>query len=147
MKNSGLSINDFDDEGRLKPGLVLPFLVIYYGRYFFLGPLSLFAGRGNSYDLAFLTNHHPLLMLTSVLPMFLGLLMLTKNPKRTKQGSALWVKGRGILLSTALIQLTFNSFLSVPGEGITLVFLSAQFFNLYLIYFLYRSERLKAFFR
>ena len=146
MKDSGLGINDYDDRGNIKPGLMIPFFVIYFGRYLLLGILSPLAGRGNSLDLTFLTNHHPLLMMSSVLPVILGLLILVKDIPKSSIRAGLWSRGREILVVTGLVQIFSVLVIDYSNGQITSTSIAVQFLTAYLVYLVFTTPRVKLFF-
>ena len=146
MQDSGLGINDYDDRGNIKPGLMIPFFVVYFGRYLLFGLVSVLAGRGNSLDLTFLTNHHPLLMITSVLPLSLGLLILVKDIPKSSIRAGLWSRGREILVGTGLVQIFSVLVIDFSSGQITSTSIAAQFFTGYLVYLVFINPRVKLFF-
>ena len=146
MKDRGLRINDYDDKGNIKPGLMIPFFVIYFGRYLLFGVVSLVAGRGNSLDLEFLTNHHPLLMMTSVLPVSLGLLILAKDIHKSSIRAGLWSRGREILVATGLVQIFLVLVIDYSNGQLNSISIAAQLINIYLVYAVFTSLRVKLFF-
>tara|TARA_B100001093_G_C26718866_1_gene966906 strand:- start:375 stop:836 length:462 start_codon:yes stop_codon:yes gene_type:complete len=146
MKDNGLGINDYDNRGNIRPGLMIPFFVIYFGRYLLSGILSPLAGLNNSFDLTFLTNHHPLLMMTSVLPVSLGLLILVGDIHKSNIRATLWSRGREILVATGLVQIFSVLVIDYSKSQVTETSIAAQFFTAYMVYLVFTNPRVKLFF-
>ena len=142
-----LGINDYDDQGNLRPGLLIPFLILYLGRYLLYGPISMLASRGNfSYDINFLAIQNPFLFVTSVPPIFLGFLLLAKRLPKDSFRHFVWQGGREVLLVTSLVQFSVSLIFSLLDKKLgPLIFLS-HFFDLVVIFIIVKSYRISIFF-
>ena len=149
---STLSIDDYDEKGNIRPGLVTIFIFIYCSRYLFLGPLSILAkragnfGNATSLDTSFLTNISPFLMISSIPSVLLLYLVIYRSEESSKFMKYLWRKGKAVLIISILgqisINLSINMEINVNGWP-NLVILAL---NLYLIFFIFKSEKLKLYF-
>ena len=142
-----LGINDYDDQGNLKLGLLIPFLILYLGRYLLYGPISMLASRGNfSYDMDFLAIQNPFLFATSVLPIFLGFLFLARRLPKGSFRLFVWQRGREVLVVTSLLQFSVSLIFSVFDKKLVpLIFLS-HFFDLVVVFIIVKSYRISIFF-
>ena len=109
------SIDDFTDDGVLKPGLYLTLIVTVSSRFLLYGPLSLFASRGgitgaNSYiDVSVLSVDSPFLMLASIPPVVILYILIARNNGSRKLIRNIWKHGRLILLVSVGCQLVLQT--------------------------------------
>jgi hypothetical protein len=108
------SIDDFTDDGVLKPGLFLTLIVAALSRFLFYGPLSLLASRGgitggNSYiDVSVLSVDSPFPMLASIPPVVMLYILVARNSASRELTRNIWKHGRLILLVSVVCQLVLQ---------------------------------------
>ena len=148
MGNFG--IDDYDENGNLRMGLILPLLVIVYSRFLLYGPISLIGGRaGNpmgkssALDLSFLTNFSPFLVLSSILPVIILYLLLYREKRGTYPFSWLWDNGRAILIISALSQFVFVHYKIIGNTPLNMQAATTILMHILGLFVLAKSDRVK----
>ena len=105
-QNKFLGIDDYDDSGNIKSGLFLQFALVYFSRFLLYGPISLLAGRGLSYDLSFLTDLPPGLMIASIpSTVLLFFLLAGRSFVKTRPIEVFLINGKLILIGAGISQI------------------------------------------
>ena len=139
------SIDDFTDDGVLKPGLFLTLIVAVLSRFLFYGPLSLLASRGgNSYiDVSVLSVDSPLLMLASIPPVVILYILVARNSASRELIRNIWKHGRLILLVSVVCQLVLQ-IAEVAMAGVAgLLVLVGMIVTAYCTFYLATSGRVR----
>jgi len=142
-------VDDFTEDGILKPGIFLILVTIYSSRYLLYGPLSLIAsrkGRGSSgaeLDLSFLSVDSPFLMLVSIPAAIILFIMLSRSKESRPFFRMVWKYGKALLVMGAVGQLGLLILNVINGQPLGLPMFVGGFVNAYVLYYLLTSERVK----
>ena len=139
MKKKKFNIDDYNRKGFLKPGLGVSVIVFFYSRFLLYGPISLTGALSRNsipLDFSFITNTHPRLMISSIRPVILLFLLFSKSAKTPRLLRLFWTHGRGIIISTIVIQLVLSAyfnFISKPIHVSIIIEMLIQLFFLYIV--------------
>ena len=150
-RNKFLGIDDYDDRGNVKTGLFLQFALVYFSRFLLYGPISLLAGRGLRYDVSFLTDVSPALMIASIpTTVMLFLLMVRRSVTRGRVIETLFKNGKMIMLGSGILQIilvVYDNFLFSNPSKLSNILLTGLFFNFLMVFLVWKSERINLVFR
>ena len=142
-------IDDFNNDGVLKPGAFMTMVIMYSSRYLLYGPLSLLAARrgpgssGGKLDLSFLSVDSPFEILVSV-PAILVLSAILFRSKASKPITrTMWKNGKALLVLGTIGQLAILLIEISTSRHLEMFTLMGGFLNLYVLYYLLTSKRVK----
>jgi len=137
------NIDDYADDGTLKPGLFLTLMVGVSARFLLYGPLSLLASRGgNTYlDVSVLDVDSPLLMLASIPPVVILFILIARNKNSSDLARKIWAKGRVIMAACVSFQLALQFKEVLVGGSATLLQLIGLIVSLYIVFYFSRMPR------
>ena len=142
-------VDDFTEDGILKPGMFLILVTMYSSRYLLYGPLSLIASRrgressGAELDLSFMSVDSPFLMLVSVPAMTILFIMLSRSKESKPFFRMVWKYGKALLVLAAIGQLGLLVLDLINGQPLGLPMFVGGFVNAYVLYYLLTSARVK----
>ena len=142
-------IDDYSDEGILKPGAFLVMVILYSSRYLLYGPLSLLAQRrgpgssGGKLDVSFLSVDSPFEILVSVPAILILCTILFRRADSKPITRKVWQNGRALLVLGALGQLAILLIETSGSRHVETYILVGGFLNLYVLYYLATSNRVK----
>ena len=143
-----LGIDDYDDHGNLKTGLFLQFSLVYFSRFLLYGPMSLLAGRGLRYDLSFLTDLPPALMISSIpTTVLLFLVLVGKSFIKSMPIEIFFKNGKVILIGVGISQIILLCYDRLSESNLSNVFLAGLIFNLLMVFLVWKSERIELVFK
>lgn len=142
------SIDDYDEKGILKPGILLLLAELYVARFMLFGPLSLIAsfrpmGTGPSLDLSFLTDVSPFEWFSSIPAVFLLFMLLAKSENSGKWLRGVWHQGAKILAFSVIAQLSIQIIRIADGGSLGMDQFVMGLINLYLVYYFVLGKRPK----
>jgi hypothetical protein len=141
------SIDDYADDGTLKPGLFLTLMVAVSARFLLYGPLSLLASRGgitgkNSYlDVSVLDVDSPFLMLASIPPAVILFILIARNKNSPDLARKIWAKGRVIMTACVSFQLALQFKVVLVGGSAMLLQLIGLIVSVYIVFYFSRMPR------
>ncbi len=143
-----LGIDDYDDSGNIKTGFFLQFSLVYFARFLLYGPVSLLAGLGLRYDLSFLTDLPPGLMITSIPPTILLFFLLAgRSLIKSRMVEVFFNNGKLILIGVGILQLILLVYGNFSVQNLSNVFLIGLFFNFLMVFLVWKSERIELVFK
>lgn len=144
------SIDDYDNNGTLKPGIYLILATAYTSKFLLFGPLSLIARRSRissqNMDLSYFTDVSPFEMLTSIPAVVLLFIMLARKSTSPNWMRWVWRNGRGLLVVSLGLQLSLIAINAFSDPQLSVTTLIVGIISSYLLYYLTFGARPRAVF-